>query len=589
MRFSLAVLFWKISAALALMGQTSPQQNSLQEQSQWPDISAAPFDLIVPLMDDGRPAPGKRVRVNLPGYDHAGVYHALYLPRDWVAGKRFPVIVEYAGNGPYRNKYGDVSDGTVEGAVMGYGLSGGEGYIWLSLPCVDAERTKNQVTWWGDVPTTLSYCREAIDDVVAHWGGDRQAVLLAGFSRGAIACNYLGLQTDAAAAPWRAFFAHSHYDGVRRWNFDGSDRTSALERLSRLRGRPVWVSHEAGSAKPGADVVVETRAYLESTGIDLGSFTFKLIPIRNHTGAWLLQDRPERAAARAWLRRVMEESGTSPQSGRMSTISITPVESRVDEIEWVSHALAKKMKATVIHPGSDEKPSSRTQVLWLLHGRGRDHRSLLQLPEVKHQLLASGFWVVLPQGEDGWYVNSPERVEERYEDHLSELMQVVAAHYALPSSGDDWTLAGWSMGGYGAVHYAQQHPERVGRVASVIGLLDFPRPETLPEGQNYRVPQARFGTQPETWATFNPMRSIEKLRTKSLLLITAREAFDRTMNENFSHALKDADIPHRFLILEGAHTLDVVEKAIPILLEWIAQPREASVFSHPSTLAPTAR
>ncbi|HRE84406.1 MAG TPA: alpha/beta hydrolase-fold protein, partial [Opitutaceae bacterium] len=229
------------------------------------------------------------------------------------------------------------------------------------------------------------------------------------------------------------------------------------------------------------------------------------------------------------------------------------------------------------------QPGSQIQVLWLLHGRGRDHRSLLQLPEVKRQLLASGLWVVLPQGLDGWYVNSPERAEDRFEDHLSELMQRVAAQYALPSSGANWTIAGWSMGGYGAVRYAQQHPERVGRVASVIGLLDFPRPETLPEGQNYRVPQARFGADPEQWMRFNPMRSIEQLRDKSLLLITAHDAFDRTMNENFSRALTTAGLPHRFLVLEGAHKLDVVEKAIPVVLEWITQSRELDASPHSST------
>ncbi|HRE84102.1 MAG TPA: hypothetical protein PLN52_23865, partial [Opitutaceae bacterium] len=389
MTFFWALLCWIAATSLTLLGQTPTQQNLAQGPSQWPDISAKPFDLVVPAMEDAAPASGKRVRATLPGYGHAGVYHALYLPRDWVPGKRFPVIVEYAGNGPYRNKYGDVSDGTVEGAVMGYGLSGGEGYIWISLPFVDAARTKNQTTWWGDVSTTLSYCREALDDVFGRWGGDREAVLLAGFSRGAIACNYLGLQNDAAAKPWRAFFAHSHYDGVRQWNYPGSDRTSAIERLGRLHGRPVWVSHEGGSAAPGADAVAATKAYLESTGIDLSAFTFRLIPLRNHTGAWLLQDSPERATARKWLREVMAGPVTVPIQGPGARMAITSIESRVDEIEWESRALAKRMKATVIHPRDGLQSGSQTQVLWLLHGRGRDHRSLLQLPEVKRQLLAS--------------------------------------------------------------------------------------------------------------------------------------------------------------------------------------------------------
>jgi len=44
------------------------------------------------------------------------------------------VIVEYAGNGNYANKYGDVSSGEVEGSKLGYGISGGTGFIWICMP-----------------------------------------------------------------------------------------------------------------------------------------------------------------------------------------------------------------------------------------------------------------------------------------------------------------------------------------------------------------------------------------------------------------------------------------------------------------------
>jgi len=88
--------------------------------------------------------------------------------------------------------------------------------------------------------------------------------VLCGFSRGAIACNFIGLHDDEIAGLWCGFIAYSHYDGVKRWGFPGSDRESALRRLRRLGERPQLVMHEDPPAK-----LAETRTYLESTGADL--------------------------------------------------------------------------------------------------------------------------------------------------------------------------------------------------------------------------------------------------------------------------------------------------------------------------------
>jgi hypothetical protein len=257
-----------------------------------PDIRSVAPDLAVPAAEDGPPAPGRRVRQALASYAGTEVHHTLYLPTDWARGKRFPVIVEYAGNGSYSNKYGDVSDGTVEGSRLGYGASGGRGYIWVCAPYVSADRKRNQALWWGDVEATVGYCTGVVAEVCATYGGDPRAVFLAGFSRGSIGCNYLGLHDDAVAALWRGFICHSHYDGVRQWGYAESDRAAAAARLARLKGRPQFISQEGSTAA--------TEAYLKEA-CPGGRFTFAPLPYRNHTDAWTLRDIPARAALRAWL------------------------------------------------------------------------------------------------------------------------------------------------------------------------------------------------------------------------------------------------------------------------------------------------
>lgn len=252
-----------------------------------PDICSVVPDLLVPALTDGPPAPGSRVKVG------ASLYHVLYLPTDWVSGKRYPVIVEYAGNGNYKNSYGDISTGAVEGSNLGYGLTAGRGHIWLCLPYVDPVKQQNQITWWGDPDATAAYCRKTVTEVCRNFGGDPRRVLLAGFSRGAIACNFIGLHDDETATLWRGFFAYSHYDGVQRWPYEGSDRMSAIARLRRLNGRPVFACHEGS--------IAATQEYLAKSGVK-GKFTLRTLPFRNHNDAWALRDIPLRREARAWLK-----------------------------------------------------------------------------------------------------------------------------------------------------------------------------------------------------------------------------------------------------------------------------------------------
>jgi hypothetical protein len=266
-----------------------------------PDLSSVPPDLVVPAARVVAPAAGERSVQVTAGWEGTAVHHTLWLPTDWMPGKKFPVLVEYAGNGGYRNAYGDESGGTVEGSRLGYGISGGRGFIWLCLPFVEADETgrRNAVKWWGDVAETKRYCLATVRDVCARYGGDERAVVFCGFSRGAIAANFIGLHDDEIARVWRAFICHSHYDGVsERWPYAGADRPSALGRLRRLGDRPQWISQE-GSTRA-------TQDWLRASGFE-GRWTFFDLPFRNHSADWVLRDIPARREVRAWLAAALAE------------------------------------------------------------------------------------------------------------------------------------------------------------------------------------------------------------------------------------------------------------------------------------------
>ena len=267
---------------------------------EFPDIESFQQNLFVPEITDAEPEAGKRVRQTLKPYKNTEVYHLVYLPINYKEGEKYPVIVEFPGNGPYTSTYGDISTGRVEGCNLGYGVSEGKDFIWISMPFISIDGQQNQKWWWGDIEATKRYCIDTVNEVCAKYGGDRANVFLAGFSRGAIAVNYIGLHDDEISGLWRAFIANSHYDGLKSWNYPDSDKTSALERLKRLNGRPQFICSE----KEGT---VKSKNYIRQSGIQ-GDFTFMDIPIRNHTNTWALYDLEERKIIKTWLFEVIQKN-----------------------------------------------------------------------------------------------------------------------------------------------------------------------------------------------------------------------------------------------------------------------------------------
>ena len=188
-------------------------------------------------MTGGRPGTRQRVRQVALEYKGTKVYHTLYLPTDWQKGKTYPVLVEYTGN-----KFPACgSTGEVKGANLGYGLSGGKGFIWVSMPYIQKGKKENAVTWWGDRQATIDYCKVNLPRICKEFGGDMENLFICGFSRGAIACRYIGLADDEIASFWKGMILMI----ISMVKTNGVTLKATEPRHSnawlRLQGRPVLV------------------------------------------------------------------------------------------------------------------------------------------------------------------------------------------------------------------------------------------------------------------------------------------------------------------------------------------------------------
>ena len=288
-----------------------------------PDVLSIPADVELPVLEPGVPRPGKLVIQQLPTYAGTSVAHTVYLPTDWLPDHRYPVMFEYLGN---TARVRDVK-------AIGPGLHAGKQFIWVILPFIDPDHSHDMNWWWGDVEATVTYAKEAVPAICRQWGGDPERVVLVGYSRGAIACNYIGLHDEAIARLWRGIMAISHYDdGHIPWGMTSEEQQLAPERVRRLAGIPQYVAgeHCTPTYTPPMDLLkqihdrnivsfdqAETEYHLQPIQIwektrqflllnhPRGQFTFADFPWVNHGSACLLRDTPERRRMREWLARVI--------------------------------------------------------------------------------------------------------------------------------------------------------------------------------------------------------------------------------------------------------------------------------------------
>lgn len=271
--------------------------------AEYPDIATVEPDLIVPTCLEEEPNAGKRVFCRLPNSQSPNVYHCLYLPIDWKPGIKYPILVEWGGN-RYRSVTNDESTGKPEDTCLGYGLSAGKACIWLSAPFLSSQGNQIASTWWGEPPeydskATLTYCKQALEDTCQRFGGDQERAILCGFSRGAIACNHLGLDNDKFASLWRAMFIYSHYDGIRKWSFPNSIGQPAIDRLQRLGIREQFVCDE------NLNQLQQIEAHIKQHRPN-ANITYQHTGFRNHSDRWILRPSEARIKARQWLQEIIE-------------------------------------------------------------------------------------------------------------------------------------------------------------------------------------------------------------------------------------------------------------------------------------------
>ncbi|GHF35303.1 hypothetical protein GCM10010359_42300 [Streptomyces morookaense] len=122
-------------------------------------------------------------------------------------------------------------------------------------------------------------------------------------------------------------------------------------------------------------------------------------------------------------------------------------------------------------------PAKRYPVLYLLHGASDDPAN----PGLAYPALTATqkMITVIPDGgRRGWYTdwrdqNTAAGAQKWETFHINQVLPFIDANLRTVADKKGRAVAGISMGGFGALHYAQRHPALFSQVASLSGAADL--------------------------------------------------------------------------------------------------------------------
>ncbi len=207
----------------------------------------------------------------------------------------------------------------------------------------------------------------------------------------------------------------------------------------------------------------------------------------------------------------------------------------------------------------------------------------------------------MPEGNDGWYTDSASVPADKYESYiLKELIPDVQKRYRTIETRYGRSIAGLSMGGYGALKFGLKSPDSFVFAASMSGALAA---ATWTEDDLKALKPIRDSV----FNVFGPVESqtrkandiYDMARRASAARVAALPYFYLdcgtedlliSFNQQFAALLREKKIPHEYRELPGDHNWAFWDQQVPEVLRIAAQKmRVPPAIPATRSLRPTAR
>lgn len=247
-----------------------------------------------------------------------------------------------------------------------------------------------------------------------------------------------------------------------------------------------------------------------------------------------------------------------------------------------NEALGRELPYTIYLPEGHDNAARHYPVVYLLHGHNGNETDWLRaggVAETLDRLIEAGelppLIVVMPGAGNSWYIDSPGATGRMATALIEDLVAHIERTWPADPRREARAVAGLSMGGFGALRFAIDHP---GTFVAAAGLSPavFVRPPDAPLREDLFGDVFGDPFEPERFARANPLGRVDDLAA-----VRDPPAFYLTVGDDDGFGfwrgtallfieLRDVGLEAELRVEDGGHTWDFWAEAIGPALVFLA-------------------
>jgi S-formylglutathione hydrolase FrmB len=255
---------------------------------------------------------------------------------------------------------------------------------------------------------------------------------------------------------------------------------------------------------------------------------------------------------------------------------------RVETVRFQSKLINTTLPYNVILPTDyDISKTTRYPVLYLLHGFTGHYSDWVSRSNVADYAAGYRMIIVMPEGNNSFYINHATITTDKYESYiLDELIPDVQQRYRTIEARHGRSIAGLSMGGYGAIKFGLKSPATFAFAASMSGVFGVTRLTERELGDRLGDLLKLFGpVGSETRISNDLFANIEKLAAAQVSSLpyfyfdcgTEDSPLIFPSNRELSALMFEKKIPHEFRQLPGDHSWAYWDRQVQEILKIASQ------------------
>lgn len=234
----------------------------------------------------------------------------------------------------------------------------------------------------------------------------------------------------------------------------------------------------------------------------------------------------------------------------------------------------------VLEPGMPERGNKPYKTLYLLHGVMGNHTDWINGTRIQRFAEEKDLAVVMPSGDNSFYVDQPASNNFYGEFVGHELVEVTRKMFPLSQEREDTFIGGLSMGGYGALRNGLKYHDTFGYIASLSGALRIEEFTCCDESapiffRKRSFVESRFGSMENLLESdMNPKCLIEQLlaegaRIPKMYMACGDEDMLLPNNQDFVDFLGEKGVDVTFEVGSGDHNWDFWDTYIKKAVDWL--------------------